>query len=428
MSVNVKSVLLPKQIEYIQSESDIAIYDGGVGAGKSIADVILAIKYALEYPGIDILICAPTYGMLRDTIMREFEAKCPVALLQKFNRGQYPEATFTEVNGVSSSIRFRAFDSAGKPKGLTVGLAIIDEVTEMEEDVLDEIINRVRQYGMPNRLRFSTNPDSEEHYFYKRFIEPVELKHVTKSQIHRVHTTTYENYLLPQNYLRNLEILKKTRPGKYRQSVLGEWGDFDEGMIGAFAQIDKFTSPYLVAFIDNSYSDKAKSDMTSVSVVGFLPSEKNEETYWPIEFTGMSWQASMTNPEVIVAMLSFLDKYKPIETCLESQLSDSTSIFIDRLKDTEKKLNLSVKNHWTYLHQTKNKHERIMFEVAGNKNRLHVLKETDPLYLSKIIQYTKGKKHEDEADSLAGAIYLWRTSKVLQQYIYLMRKKSRRGA
>jgi len=417
--LNLKISLLPKQHEFVHSVSPINIYAGGVGAGKTISDVTLIIKLALDYPGIEILVGAPTYGMLFDTIFREFKQRCPSFLIWKFREGAKPEAVFQPNKGKCSRVRFRAFDDVGKPKGLTVGAAIIDEVTEMEEDVLEEILRRLRQKGMPNKAWLTTNTDSKEHWFYKRFIGPVEQGILTKQDVHYIHTTSFENFKLPEIYLKQLDKLKVLRPGHYQRAVLGNWGDFNDGAIGAFLECDGFTNPYRVAFIDTSYSDRKKSDRTAVSIVSFDVQPGTNSLYWPIQFTGKSWQKSVTDPTVVRELLYFLDQYKPIETCVESQLGDSTKIFLENFRNVERQLGLQVKNHWTWQHQTKNKHERIMFEVAGAKDRMYVLKGTDMSYLSPVMAYVKGIDHEDEIDSLGSAIALWKVSKALQTYIRL---------
>lgn len=411
--------MLPKQAEYVESTSRVALYSGGVGAGKTIANVISAIRLAILYPGIDILICAPTYGMLRDTVMREFRERCPTILLDSFTTGIYPEAIFKPNNGRKSTVRFRAFDDIGKPKGITIGAAFVDEVTEMKEGVLQEIRRRLRQKGMPNYLRMSTNPDSKLHYIYQQFVEPAEKQIVPKIKIHYIHTTSFENFMLPPDYLEDLRDMEKTLPAHYMRSVLGEWGDFNEDRIGAFQEIEAFTTGYRVAFIDTSFSDKLKSDRTSVSIVAFSPQQGFDKKYWPIEFTGKSWNRPITDPNVIRDMLLFLDQYLPIETCMESQIGDySTSrAFIAPFKEQEVQLGLKTKNYWTVFHQTRNKHERIMLNIAGNKDRIRVLKGTDPAYLNMIVNYTKNADHDDEPDSLAGGIHLWQNSEALKAYI-----------
>lgn len=214
------------------------------------------------------------------------------------------------------------------------------------------------------------------------------------------------------------ERLFRTNPELYKHVYLGGFDNFG-GTIGAFQQIEKFTAEYLVAFIDTSFSDSKDSDRTSVSIVGFSIDSNNPDTeICPIEFTGMSWQKSITDDNVIRELLYFLDRFQPIETCVESQLSDSTKIFIEKFRNVELELNLQVKNHWTVFHQTKNKHERIMQLVAMNKDRMKVISGTEKAYLNPIIYYTKKADHDDEIDSLAGAINLWLTSKNLHEYIY----------
>lgn len=422
--MNLKISLLPKQAQFVNSTAPITIYAGGVGAGKTISDVTLMIKLALDYPGIDILGAAPTYVMLRDTLIREFRQRCPKFLLKKFGEGAFPEAIFHSAGGKKpSTIRFRAFDNIDKPKGITVGAAVIDEATVMQEGVLDEVFRRVRQDGMPNRVYMTTNPDSKEHYFYKRFILPLENEVLTKDDINYIHTTSFENFKLPASYLEQLRKMKTLRPGHYRRSVLGEWGDFSEDSIGVFMECDDFVNPYKVAFIDTSYSDRNKSDRTALSIVSYDVQPGKTSNNWPIHFTGRSWQKSITDPQVQIEMLRFLDIHKPIETCIESQLGDSTKIFISSLRDAERKLGLQIRNHWTWKHQSRNKHERIMFEVAGAKDRLYVLKGTDMSYLSPIMGYVKGIDHEDEIDSLGSAIELWKESKALQEYIRLNERR-----
>lgn len=417
--MKLRAALLPKQAEYVNTAAPVALYAGGVGAGKTIANVILAIRLAIEFPGIDILVAAPTYAMLRDTVMREFQNRCPRGLLSDFRIGIYPEAVFHPNRGRVSTIRFRSFDDPGKPKGITIGAAIIDEITEMSEDILEEIIKRLRQNGMPCLLRLTTNPDSKTHYVFTRFVEPAlngapEIKYIQVS--------SFDNFTLPKSYFAHLARIKELRPGHYRRSVLGEWGDFFEDRIGPFATVPAFVSPYRVAFIDTSFSDRKSSDKTSVAITEMVPVHGKEKEYWPIHFTGKSWQQSITNPDVIRELLFFLDQFHPIETCLESQLADSTQLFIDRFRLAEKEMGLQIKNHWTVFHQTRNKHERIMFDVAGNKDRMFVLDGTDTSFLNGVVNYTKNAQHDDEPDSLAGAVDLWRTSKALAQYIRMAAK------
>jgi len=213
--------------------------------------------------------------------------------------------------------------------------------------------------------------------------------------------------------------LKRTNEAAYRHIYLGELEEGGE-TIGAFRKIPKFTAEYLVAFIDTSFSDATDSDRTSLSIVGFAINEIDDPRQCPIEFTGASWQKGITNDQVISEMIDFLDIYQPIETCVENNLGGEglADTFINRFKIEEIQKKLKVKNNWTTFHQSGLKHGRIMHGVGSNKSRIFVLEETDAEYLNPIMGYSKRVKHDDEIDSLAGAINLWLTSKSLRSYIY----------
>ena len=409
--------LLPKQYQFINSEKATNLYCGGIGAGKTVSEIVLALKYALEYPGIQILFCAPTYRMLKDVVIKEAENFIPKQLIADFPKSNYPEIAFVKRHGQRSKILFRAFDDFGKAKGITAGLAILDELTEFKKQVFDEVSGRLRQSGMPNRLFAATNPSDFENFVYKNIVSPYENKLEGSEDIAYIHTSSFDNFTLPENYLKRLRLLANTDLPRYNQSVLGMWGNFGQDIIGAFPFVKDFSTPYRVAFIDPSFSDNKLSDRTAVSIVAVNPSYLKESHEWEISFTGKKWEKSISNEEVQKELLIFLDKYKPVDTCLESQLGDSTSLFINALKQKEKELGLQIKNNWTHFHQTKNKHERIMMEVASNKYRIFALEETESNYLTPIVNYSKKVEHDDEIDSLAGGISLWYRSKVLQNYI-----------
>lgn len=417
--MHLKISLLPKQYAFVNSEKPTNLYCGGVGAGKTIANTVVALKYALEYPGIQILYTSPTYRMLKDVVIREAENLIPKQLIADFPKSAYPEIVFNKRHGQRSRILFRAFDEPGKVKGITAGLAIADELPEFKKSVYAEIQGRLRQAGMPNRLFASGNSNVFENFVYQQIVNPFEQKLPGSEEIAYFHTTSFDNFKLPANYIKRLKLLKITDLPLYNRIVMGLWGNFSIDMIGAFPLVPSFTTPYRVAFIDPSFSDSGDSDRTSISVVAVQPEENLEPYRWRITFTGKRWEKSITNEEVQKELLLFLDIHKPVDTCLESQLGDSTRIFINSFKQKESELGLTVRNSWSYFHQpsSKSKHERIMQEVAGNRYRIFCLENTDTSYLSPIVNYTKLAMFDDEIDSLAGGIALWYRSKILQNYI-----------
>lgn len=182
-----------------------------------------------------------------------------------------------------------------------------------------------------------------------------------------------------------------------------------EDVIGALMFCDALTSPYRVAFIDPSFSNARGTDTCAVAIVEFENGE--------IRFDGRAWEKSITHAEVIREILLFLDIHKPIESCLESQLSDSTEIFLRAFRLAEQEIGLRVRNNWTYKRQSAAKHERIQSHVHANKPRLRAFKNIDPDFLRLVVTYHKNAEIKDPADALAGAIELWQTSISLQEYI-----------
>ena len=191
---------------------------------------------------------------------------------------------------------------------------------------------------------------------------------------------------------------------------------FSDDVIGAFETDEKWDCDYCVAFIDSSYSNKKRTDSTSVSVVG-LTKRGPEKVFL---FTGRNFPKSVADADTQRGVLMFLAQFKPIDTCLESQMADATEIFFAALRDAEKRYTPNWRNNWTKKHQSVAKPERIATHVTANKYKLRALTGTDAAYLAEIANYNKFAEHDDAPDSLAGAVELWQTSPSVRQYIRIM--------
>ena len=66
-----------KQKQFIDADSDEVLFGGGAGGGKSYAQVIDALVYALKYPGSKQLILRRTYPELDKSIIRTTLALYP---------------------------------------------------------------------------------------------------------------------------------------------------------------------------------------------------------------------------------------------------------------------------------------------------------------------------------------------------------------
>ena len=443
---------------FANCQADIAIYGGQAGGGKSWSLIFEPLKY-MDMGNANASIFRRTFsditnqGGLWDEAMQMYPE-----IGGKPNKANY---SFTFDSGMQIKFcHLQSEDDKYNYKGAQIAIIMFDELTSFTESQFWYLMSRNRtKSNIKPYIRATTNPDAtswvknlilwylDDEGRYARPERSGVIRYFINKENELFWANSREELIerfpkeMPLSFtfipasLDDNQALVSSDP-MYRARLMnlskvererllgGDWNIIDnEGVIGAFMTVQKFTAEYLVAFIDTSFSDALKSDRTSVSIVGFCLSHEYSEEFCPIEFTGKSWQKSISNPEVVNELVMFLDQYQPIESQLESQLSDSTQVFIDRLKQAEKDMNIRVKNNWTWLHQAKNKHEKIMTYVAGNKHRLRVVESTDKSYLNPVMNYSKKTRkdkdgHDDEPDSLAGAIDLWLTSKNLREYIY----------
>lgn len=407
-----------KTKELFRSKKRYIILYGGRGSSKSWTVASFLILKAIESKKrilctreVQMSIADSVHKLLSDTI-------------ERLGLGKYfkiQQRSIVCVNG--SEFIFKGLWNNSNDIKSTEGIDLcwVEEAQAISSISLEYLTPTIRKDN--SQILFTYNPTNEEDAIDKEFTVPT--RDGLRQDCELIEINYADNKNFPEVLREEMLYDKAHRPDVYLHKWLGKYRIYGDEIIGAFQTIQAFTSPYLVAFIDGSFSDSTVSDRTAVSIVGFVPLGSKESKYWPIEFTGMSWQKSITNSEVVDQLLTFLDQYKPIESCLESQLGDSTVTFIDRFKEREKTLGISVRNHWSWFHQTKNKHERIMLEVAGNKDRLFMVDSTHSDYKNRVVSYKKKDKHEDEIDSLAGGIKLWQTSKALKHYINLTSRKRR---
>lgn len=168
-----KIVLLPKQAEFIEAlwTHDYLLYAGGYRAGKTITGCYAAILLSVLCPRNIGLIGRLTATDLKDTTQRTFDEMLPHNLIAKWRPS---ENHLWLTNG--SEILFRHLEQPGGRKGLTLGWAYIDEITEVSHDILKLLISRL---SIPMRLppRAALLPSGPGYLATKRLTEgPSALK------------------------------------------------------------------------------------------------------------------------------------------------------------------------------------------------------------------------------------------------------------
>jgi len=277
--------------------------------------------------------------------------------------------------------------------------AWVEEAQSVSRKSLDILTPTVRNPG--SQIIFTYNPTLED--------DPVHMDYMLaeRDDTLKIQINWRDNPWFLDVLRSDMEYDKKISMSKYLHVWEGHCEIFSGEMVGAFETVDEWVCQYCVAFIDPSFSDKNGTDRTAVSVVGV--NKKGD-----ILFTGMTFQKSIADAATRVQIIDFLAQYTPIESVIESQLADTSIFFIEAFKSLEGAR--AIKNLWSYKGQFSNKHERIAATVYANKPAMKILNGTQQAYSLGVSRYYKGTKHEDEIDSLAGALEHLATSPIVAEY------------
>lgn len=285
IKVNTKYRLL-----YTNKDKFIILVTGGRGSAKSFNVSTFLERLTFE-AGHKILFSRYTMTAADISVIPEF--------LQKIDQDGF--SSKFKVNKLDITNRFSGSDimfrgiktSSGNQtanlksiQGLTTFCG--DEMEEWQsEDDYDSLILSIRQIGIQNRVILVMNPSNAEHFIYQKYIKnshriemfdgvPVQIS--THPQVLHIHTTYLDNLpYLAENFIQEVELMKKTNFRKYTYKVIGRWQEKDEEnalwtdkLIKAL-RVQTEEMPILkriVVAIDPAVTSKDTSDETGIMVVG----------------------------------------------------------------------------------------------------------------------------------------------------------------
>jgi phage terminase large subunit len=173
------------------------------------------------------------------SIIPEFQEKIDIC-----NYSRYFEVNRADIKNLrtSSEIIFRGLkassgDQTANLKSLQgVTTWIMDEAEELtDENTFDKINLSIRQKGIQNRVILILNPNTKEHWIYKRFYERAGVKEGfsgIKDNVTYIHTTYKDNIKhLAESFIDEIELIKKTNLKKYNHIILGGWLEKAEGVV-----------------------------------------------------------------------------------------------------------------------------------------------------------------------------------------------------
>ena len=228
--------LTPTQLKFYNDEHPFVIGTGGVGCGKTFVACHKVFKYVMDNPGVRFLVGAYTYNQIKQVLM--------ALLLDEVIHESYIEKTHMTDKTVKmkngSLIMFKSLTDVGKLKGINLGGAYIDELTEIKREVVERVQANLRQRPHPCKIFATTNSDTYEHWVYKNFIDP--SKHENGDLASVYNFRSIDNVFLPDAYLKNILRAKRERPEYYKIHYEGDWGS-RKGLVYSFQETNLFNDP-----------------------------------------------------------------------------------------------------------------------------------------------------------------------------------------
>jgi len=244
-------ILFKGQKTFIESDAANLLYAGGFGCGKTDALCIRALILAQHMPGCRGLIGRATYGELQKSTIKSFFDLFPE--LRDFYAVKEMELRLP--NG--SEILFQHLDlderELGKVRNLNLCWFAIDQLEQITAEVYDLLDGRTRQTNLDSmtgkdkfrRYAFSVCNPSGHNWVWQRWVRDAEKNRWRQDALtgrdlldtrgnklpdfRLVESTTFDNPLLPKDYLGRLMRSGKSQSWINRY-VYGSWEAY-EGLV-----------------------------------------------------------------------------------------------------------------------------------------------------------------------------------------------------
>ena len=218
-----------KQKQFMDAACDEVLFGGAAGGGKSYAQVIDALVYAVKYPGSKQLILRRTYPELDKSIIRTTLALYPKEIyryVSSSHTGQFANGSVIDFGYCDSETDVYRYQSA------EFDVIRFDELTHFTKEMYIYLISRLRGVnGFPKQMKSTTNPGGIGHKWVKeRFIDVGRPDTVHsfggQTRVFIPSLVSDNSFLMAKdkNYLKRLENLTE----KDRKALLyGQWDIFE---------------------------------------------------------------------------------------------------------------------------------------------------------------------------------------------------------
>lgn len=235
--INVKINKKFKPLFNIQKGVRYFIITGGRFSSKSYT-VSTAVCMHVNNEDRKALYTRYTLTSAKDSIIPEFNEKIEVLGLEKYYESKIDRIIGQENREVVfKGLKTSSGNQTAKLKSLKgFSIFVLDEAEEENDEIsFDKINLSIREKNVQNIVILILNPTTKEHWIYKRFFESKGIKggyNGIKDNVCYIHTT-YKDVIehVPEDYIKEIELLEKNNPKKYDHIIMGGWLDAAEGVI-----------------------------------------------------------------------------------------------------------------------------------------------------------------------------------------------------
>lgn len=291
-AATIKVECTPSQYAFLNDQSKISAFIGGIGSGKTFAGVLKMLQRPAGSMGV---VVAPTYPMLRDATIKSFREMCG-PLIIRFKES--PDLSATLRNG--TQVMFRSGDDPDRLRGPNLNWFWLDEGAYCDEAVFDVLLGRIR---VDPTSAWVTSSPNKKNWLYRTFREGNPYGY----SLHQ--SSTRENHHLPKDFV---DTLAKRYSSEYaKQEIEGMFVDF-EGARVKREWLRYSERPRVVSVamgVDLAVSLKEEADYTAIVVVG-------EDAYGTIHVLDVFRDKLLFN-DILATIKSFARKWNPSVIAIE---------------------------------------------------------------------------------------------------------------
>ncbi len=222
-----------RQLEFIHSTAFETLFGGAAGGGKSYAQLIDALVFALQYPGAKQLVLRRTFPELKRSLIQVSLSLYPTQI------AVYGETNHRWKFANGSTIEFGSCDSENdvtKYQSAEYDIIRFDELTHFTAFQFKYLLSRVRGVnGYPKQVKSATNPGGVGHSWVKaRYIDALEPGVERDGKLFLPARVQDNTFLMQKDlaYLQRLELLDE----RSRKALLyGDWNLFEGQYFGEFS-------------------------------------------------------------------------------------------------------------------------------------------------------------------------------------------------